>query len=333
MLVVDADDKTLSSVPYVSVDGSLKLKGQNQVKLDLTKGIDSKKRFENAKNLYEEAESGNPLTTSITVVEADKVEGSFDAPDTGTVFIDASDSGFAKSEKTSKFMYSINIKYDDNPVQKLRSQYGLSDDQAKMYIATYESALSTDNLASSQSMFDLVTMAEQQGIKLFADQQLPDLNNGVGRASVTLQNKVNESIGRRLSSNHTGVNAGDMYQSHGFWVEYIFNNGKLDSDESLKGYQARVNGVTFGADTTLNDQMTVGFAFTYGNTKVETNDIQSETTTDTYMGTLYTGWNQNNYFLDSMFSYGKELMNTNVKFSWKRLLTEVKPIALSGVHV
>ncbi|WP_422133657.1 autotransporter outer membrane beta-barrel domain-containing protein [Endozoicomonas sp. ALD040] len=304
-LVVDGDDKSLSSVPYVSVDGSLKLQGQNQIKLDLTNSIDSKKRFENAKNLYEEAKSGKPLTASIAVIEADKVEGSFVAPDTGTVFIDASDSGFAKSEKTGKSVYSINVKYDDNPVQKLRSQYSLSEDQAKMYIATYESALSTDNMVSSQSMFNLVTMAEQQDIKLFADQQLPDLNNAVGRASVTLQNKVNESIGRRLNSNRTGVNAGDMYQSQGFWAEYIFNNGKLDNDEVLKGYQARVNGVTLGADTTLNDQMTVGFAFTYGNTKVETNDIHRETATDTYMGTLYTGWNQNNYFLDSMFSYGK----------------------------
>lgn len=305
LLVVDPYDQSVSSIPYASVDGALKLKGENQVKIDLT-GMDVTKGFENAKNLYEEAKSGNALATSIAVVEADTVEGDFVAPDAGTVFLDASSSEFAKSDKTNKSMYSINVKYDRNPVQKLRSQHSLSENQAKMYIATYESALSTDDLSSAQAMFNQVTMAEkQQTIKLFADQQLPDLNNEVGRASVALQNKINESIGRRLSSNRTGVNTGEMHESQGFWAEYIFSDGKLDNKDDLKGYEAKVNGVTLGVDSTLNEQMTVGFAFTLGDTKVETNDIHRNTTTDTYMGTLYTGWNQGNYFLDSMFSYGK----------------------------
>ncbi|WP_062270506.1 autotransporter outer membrane beta-barrel domain-containing protein [Endozoicomonas arenosclerae] len=305
VLAVDLNDSSLASTPYASVEGGLKLKGQNKVKLDLS-GMDGKKRFEHARKLYQDAKSGTAVAASIAAVEVDKVEGDFVAPETGTVFLDASQSGFTKSEKAKKSMYSLEVKYDRNPTQKLRSQFGLTENQANMYVATNEAAMSTSNMVSSEAMYNVMTQAEERKeITLFADQQLPDLNNGVGRASVTLQNKVNESIGRRLNSGRTGVNAGDMFESQGFWAEYIFSDGKLDNKDGVKGYEAKVNGVTLGIDSMLNDQMTVGFAFTFGDTKVETNDINRDTTTDTYMGTLYTGWTQDNYFLDAMFSYGK----------------------------
>ncbi|MGI9280730.1 MAG: autotransporter outer membrane beta-barrel domain-containing protein [Endozoicomonas sp.] len=324
VLAVDMHDPSLAAVPYASVDGALKLKGQNKVNLDLS-SMDGKKRFEHARKLYQDAKSGKAVATSIAAVEADKVEGSFVAPETGSVFLDASTSGFAKNEQTKKSMYSLDLKYDPNPMNKLRTEHGLNENQAKTYVAMNEAAMTAAHMPTSEAMYNTVQSADDgKAIASVVEDVMPDLHNGVGRAAVTLQNKVNESIGRRLSNGRTGISAGDMFESQGFWAEYIFSDGKMDNKDGVKGYEAKVNGVTLGVDSMLNDQMTVGFAFTFGDTKVETNDVKRDTTTDTYMGTLYTGWMQDNYFLDAMFSYGR---GTN---EYKRYSVADKSISYKG---
>ncbi|WP_051785951.1 autotransporter outer membrane beta-barrel domain-containing protein [Endozoicomonas numazuensis] len=187
-----------------------------------------------------------------------------------------------------------------------------------------DEALSKDSSDDDQKKEEKPLEKRAKSVLTKVEGVMPDLHNGVGRAAVTLQNKVNESIGRRLSSGRTGISAGDMFESQGFWAEYIFSDGKMDNKGDVKGYEAKVNGVTLGVDSMLNDQMTVGFAFTFGDTKVETNDVKRETTTDTYMGTLYTGWMQDNYFLDAMFSYGR---GTN---EYKRSSVADKTISYKG---
>lgn len=301
-VVVDFDDASIDKVPYATVEGGLKLEGQNAVAVEIA-GVESSQRHELKRALYKESEDPKAAARKVAVMLADSVEGKFDNPITGDDFLAATSKGFVSTDEGQ--LYSLEFKYQAPSVDFLKSKYGMSTNQAKLYIAG-DKAANTAIMPVGEAMSATYALVQQQGHqKQFAEDMEQDTHNGAGRAAVTLTQKVNQSISRHLNSNRTGISTGDMFESQGFWGEYIMSSGEQDNKDGVKGYEAKVNGINLGVDSMLNDQLTVGFAFTYGDLSVETNDVSRESSGDAFMGTLYTGWTQDDFFFDTMFSYGR----------------------------
>ena len=303
-VMLDLSDSSIDKVPYASVTGGVKLAGNNKLNIGLNK-TDNKAAFQYIRKLHKDSKAGNAAKTTIAVIEADKFEGDFEAQDTGYAFLDVTKGTVAK--KAGKQMYSADMQYNHKPLERLKKQ-GLSSNQAKMYVLMNEAAVggaeSDTALAMFTAMGSATTAAEAGAL---ATEMLPNaaLNYSVQQSAVTVRTKAVESISRHLSNSRTGINTGEMFESQGFWAEYIGSKGEMDNKDGVLGYESKINGVNLGLDAMVNDQTTVGFAFTMAKADITTNSSKSDVTANTYMGTLYTGWTMENYFFDTMFSYGR----------------------------
>jgi outer membrane autotransporter protein len=69
-----------------------------------------------------------------------------------------------------------------------------------------------------------------------------------------------------------GISAGDAAKRYGAWASYSISSNTQGQRKGKPGYHSRSNGVTFGADTLINDETAIGFAIGYIDTKVNHKD-------------------------------------------------------------
>ncbi|MDP0589851.1 MAG: autotransporter outer membrane beta-barrel domain-containing protein [Candidatus Endonucleobacter bathymodioli] len=127
----------------------------------------------------------------------------------------------------------------------------------------------------------------------------------------TLIHAVHGNIEQRLNGRNAAdaIIAGDSFESQGIWGRYIYSDGSQKQDDDKNAIAFRLNGFTLGLEGIVNEQLTVGFAFTYGKTDIDVKDgsaILRSQNGDNYLGTLYFGWTEGSWFVDTMLSYGEE---------------------------
>ena len=89
---------------------------------------------------------------------------------------------------------------------------------------------------------------------------------------------LNQNSGARESllftedNNSTGLSAGDQVNKYGIWTNYSMSVNSQKAKGNSPGYKSRNNGVTIGFDTLINDEMTIGIAFGYIDSKVNHKD-------------------------------------------------------------
>ena len=281
--------------------GELKLKGGNRVYLRPELSISNEKLvYEKTRAIYEEAKKDPKASAVLKVVEYQSMEGKFEEPVSEYPLISVS-SVPAVTPLGSPGFYQIRLRFDSDPRSAFRSVFGLTQNDAEVASAALLSSLEAGGEAG-RAMFGAI---QKVGYQKTASENQWDPHVGMGMAAVTVTRKVNQSISRHLNRNRNGIATGDMFESQGFWGEYFYSNGDMDDDREVRGFENKVSGINLGVDALLNDQMTVGFAFTYGDVKTETNKSGREADGDTFMGTFYTGWTMDKYFFDTMWSYGR----------------------------
>ena len=281
--------------------GELKLKGGNRVYLRPELSISNEKLvYEKTRAIYEEAKKDPKASAVLKVVEYQSMEGKFEEPVSEYPLISVS-SVPAVTPLGSPGFYQIRLRFDSDPRSAFRSVFGLTQNDAEVASAALLSSLEAGGEAG-RAMFGAI---QKVGYQKTASENQWDPHVGMGMAAVTVTRKVNQSISRHLNRKRNGIATGDMFESQGFWGEYFYSNGDMDDDREVRGFENKVSGINLGVDALLNDQMTVGFAFTYGDVKTETNKSGREADGDTFMGTFYTGWTMDKYFFDTMWSYGR----------------------------
>lgn len=116
----------------------------------------------------------------------------------------------------------------------------------------------------------------------------------------------------------TGVSAGDEHYLHGAWVMPFYSSFEQKTRNDSPGYDANSYGVTLGADTQVNADLTLGLAATYSKTDVKHKDSLSadKTKGDTYMFSMYAIQQlTDNWFLQGSASLG----STSFKNTQKRI--------------
>ncbi|MCW7553343.1 autotransporter outer membrane beta-barrel domain-containing protein [Endozoicomonas gorgoniicola] len=301
--VVDFNSgKADPTVAYMNIAGSsgvLKLKGGNRVYLRPDK-LNNEQTYKVSKDLYDEYKKDPTGSYDLKVVEYQSMDGKFEAPVSEYPLINVAPVP-AVTPLGSPGSYQIKLRFNPDPRSAFRSVFNMSSNDAEVASAALLSSLEAGGDAGKE-MFGAI---QKVGYQKIASENQWDPHVGMGMAAVTVTQKANQSISRHLNRHRTGIATGDMFESKGVWGEYFYSDGEMDDKRDVRGFKNKVNGINLGLDALLNDQLTVGFAFTYGDVKTETNKSGRDASGDTYMGTLYTGWTMENYFFDTMWSYGR----------------------------
>ena len=302
------EDPTKRGQEHLAITGDLTAEGNNKI-VGVFNAMNPQTSYDAKRALYEASmtEGVQAAETPFTVLTATSVVNPENITTASADPFFSLAGGFATDGTT----YALAPSYNSNAMADLKKA-GLSENDASVVHAAQVSAFTVPQPAS-QGLVSATTMTtgaqmdkaiSDAGYKNVAEMEQWDPHNGAAMAAVTVQQKTTQSISRHLNSGRTGMATGDMFESQGFWGEYMYSDGDMKDKDDIRGYKNKISGITLGLDSLLNDQLTVGFAFTYGDVKTETNDAGRDVNSDTYMGTLYTGWTQDNFFFDTMFSYG-----------------------------
>ena len=116
------------------------------------------------------------------------------------------------------------------------------------------------------------------------------------------------TVDRRISalrdSAQTGMVAGDLLSVHGFWVQGYYNDTEQDNRDDVNGFDADTTGIAMGVDAAINDQVNAGVAFSWANTRVDSEGVeQNKMDIDSYRLALYSAYNAENYYVDGQVAY------------------------------
>ncbi|MCU1735135.1 MULTISPECIES: autotransporter outer membrane beta-barrel domain-containing protein [unclassified Pseudomonas] len=135
-----------------------------------------------------------------------------------------------------------------------------------------------------------------------AEQLSPEVNGGATQAATTSQSLVSNVTGSRTSSLR-GASSGEGFKEAGVWVQSLYSDASQDLRDGVAGYNAYSRGIAVGADGKLNDQVTLGLAYSFINTDVN-GKSGNKTEVDSHAFTLYGGYELGNYFVDASLTYG-----------------------------
>lgn len=150
----------------------------------------------------------------------------------------------------------------------------------------------------------LANASTREEVARIAQQLTPEVNGGGSRAAVTGQNIVNNAISNRVSGLRSGMSSGDTFKEAGVWAQALSNHGDQDRRSGVDGYESNSAGIAVGVDGKINDQTTVGVAYSYMNTNV-TSDSGDKTEVQGSAFTLYGSYEMDNWFADASLSAGK----------------------------
>ena len=145
--------------------------------------------------------------------------------------------------------------------------------------------------------------ADEKQLAALAKQLVPEVNGGATRAATTGQTLVsNVTAGRTAGAR--GLSSGDTFQQTGVWAQGLYSDADQDVRDGVDGYSAHTRGMAIGADGKINEQTTLGVAYSYLNTDVN-GDSGNKTKVDGHAFTLYGGYELGNYFVDASLTYGR----------------------------
>lgn len=134
------------------------------------------------------------------------------------------------------------------------------------------------------------------------EQLVPDINGGALHAANSLAGLANLNAGERTQGLR-GASAGDAFVERGLWLKALNSNATQDDRDGIAGFDADSNGIAIGADGKLTDQLTLGIAYSYLNSDIDV-DNSNQIDIDGHAITLYSGYEQNAWFLDSSLTVG-----------------------------
>jgi len=143
---------------------------------------------------------------------------------------------------------------------------------------------------------------DAQALRTLAEQLTPEVNGGATQAATTGQTLISNVASGRTSGAR-GMSSGEGFKEAGVWVQTLYSDASQDLRDNVVGYNAYSRGIAVGADGKLNDQVTLGVAYSYLNTDVN-GKSGDETKVDGHAFTLYGGFEQGNYFVDGSLTYG-----------------------------
>ena len=134
------------------------------------------------------------------------------------------------------------------------------------------------------------------------EQLVPQVNGASLQAANSLNNIANFNANQRTQGLR-GASAGDAFIERGLWLKALGSDVTQDARDGIEGYDADLSGLAIGADGKLTDQLTLGLSYSYLNSDIAA-DGGNQTDIDGHAITLYSGYEQGAWFLDSSLTLG-----------------------------
>ena len=87
------------------------------------------------------------------------------------------------------------------------------------------------------------------------------------------------------------------------WAQGLHSDADQGRRDGIAGYDADTSGLSIGVDGKLNDNLTLGVAYSYLDTDVKS-DSGNKTDVETHAFTLYSSYEYGNLFVDGSLTYG-----------------------------
>lgn len=261
---------------------------------------------------------------SVTAVFANNT--GFIASGTTFLLVDGGATTSATLTDTNVGVYRLSLRHNidtGNDISLLVGRVStstLADNGSNAAIGTTLDNLSASTNAGIVNLQNLISkQTTTAGVNTVLEQLNPATDTGAAMASVNVATETGNNVSARLAAlRGTAMTTGDMMGSGHMWVQGFGSTAEQDDKGGFKGYDSNSAGVTFGADSdTVMDGHTVGAAFTYGNSSVDSkNSNNAETQIDSYMGTVYgSRVFDEGYFVNAQGSVGYN------KYDMKRTVT------------
>ena len=136
----------------------------------------------------------------------------------------------------------------------------------------------------------------------------PEAAPAVQSASTETTNQVFGAVGTRLSGGSVstggeGMASGDnIFERAAVWVQTLFNKSKLDDTSKSKGFDADTNGIAFGAEKFVNDDVKLGVGYAYSQTDID--GFMRSTDVDTHTAIVYGEYKPSNWYVNGIATYG-----------------------------
>ena len=152
------------------------------------------------------------------------------------------------------------------------------------------------NAAEQKAYVDALTAVAPEVAPLVQKTQTETANQVFGAVSTRL-------TGGSISTGGEGMASGDnIFKRGAMWVQGLFNKSKLDDTSKAKGFDADSNGIAFGAEKFVNDNVKVGIGYAYTNTDID--GFMRDTDVDTHTAILYGEYKPSNWYVNGIATYG-----------------------------
>ncbi len=292
--------------PHTVLDGSMTVAGNSSLGLNLSTAtnpnaavlkVTGTAEFEKGSQVKLAAKGSdfNAKGNTYRLIEAGKIDGNINL---------VSSSALLKVDsykvQGNKLVATVTGKGADEVNQILVGQGASANSQLALGSLNRDSILS--KLSANDPLLQAFANADEAQLAKLAEQLTPEVNGGATQAATTSQNLVSNVTGSRTSSLR-GASSGEAFKDTGVWVQTLYSDASQDLRDGVAGYNAYSRGIAVGADGKLNDNLTLGLAYSFINTDVN-GKSGNQTKVDSHAFTLYGGFEQGNYFVDASLSYG-----------------------------
>lgn len=136
----------------------------------------------------------------------------------------------------------------------------------------------------------------------------PEVAPMVQKTQTETANQVFGAVSTRLtggsvSTGGEGMTSGDnIFERAAMWVQGLFNHSKLDDTSKAKGFDADTNGIAFGFEKFVTDDVKAGIGYAYSNTDID--GFKRDTDVDTHTAILYGEYKPSNWYVNGIATYG-----------------------------
>ena len=208
-----------------------------------------------------------------------------------------------KTDVNGKYMIS---KKDDH---KISENLGANNNQSNAIGAV------TAGGNSNNSIFDKVSSEIGNKLQSENKSEVAEALNGVTALSpetaplvrstqTDISNQIYNVVGTRLTGGavSAGVSSGDTLDRGSMWAQTLINKSELGDTAEAKGYEADSNGVAFGFEKNVTEDIKLGVGYAF--TKTDVDGFMRDKDIETHTAIVYAEYKPNNWYVNTIATYG-----------------------------
>jgi len=314
--IYNADDSPLGRPgkltlvkPHVTLDGYLEMNRGTVLQLNLSDATDPEKAILKVKDeAYFSEESSIALRPTSEAFRAAGKEYKLVQADGGIEY--DGDRGLVVSSSPLLTVNSSRItntevlatvtSVSDQQAGEIIDQAGSSSNASRAFQPFYANVM--PQLDSNDPVFQAFANADEAQLAALSEQLTPQVDGAAQAAAKAVQNLIGGAVSSRTSSLR-GASSGSAFSETGFWVQGHDSDLRQGRRSGIAGYDADSRGLSLGIDGKLDEQWTLGVAYSNLDTRVS-GRTGNKSEIDSQVLTLYSGFEQGPVFVDTSLSYG-----------------------------